>query len=70
MSTPPQLPLPPPPVFLNVDNIDISLNMEERSYSGFDPQLKWQKNFLLQSWLSVLTFVSVSVPPLCHHGIV
>ena len=35
---------------------------------GFKSQLEWWENFLLQGQLSVLTFISVSIPHLCYHG--
>ena len=35
---------------------------------GFEFRQEWQENFLLQGHLSVLTLISVSVPPPCHHS--
>ena len=35
---------------------------------GFESLLERRENFLLQGWLSVLTLISVSVPPPCYHS--
>ena len=35
---------------------------------GFESLLEWRENFLLQGRLSVLTLISVSVPPPCYHS--
>ena len=35
---------------------------------GFECQQRRQQTFLLQGQLSVLTFISVSIPPLCCHS--
>ena len=35
---------------------------------GFESLLEWQENFLLQGQLSVLTLISVSIPPLCYRS--
>ena len=35
---------------------------------GFESLLERRENFLLQGWLSVLTVISVSVPPPCYHS--
>ena len=35
---------------------------------GFEFLLEWRENFLLQGRLSVLTLISVSVPPPCYHS--
>ena len=35
---------------------------------GFESQQEQQENFLLQGQLSVLTLISVSVPPLCYRS--
>ena len=34
---------------------------------GFEPRQERREKFLLQGQLSVLTLISVSVPPLCYH---
>ena len=38
------------------------------SQNGFESLLERQENFLLQGRLSVLTLISVSVPPPCYHS--
>ena len=35
---------------------------------GFESLLEWRENFRLQGRLSVLTLISVSVPPPCYHS--
>ena len=35
---------------------------------GFESLLEWRDNFLLQGRLSVLTLISVSIPPPCYHS--
>ena len=35
---------------------------------GFESLLERRENFLLQGWLSVLTLISVSVPPPCYRS--
>jgi len=35
---------------------------------GFESLLEWRENFLLQGRLSVLTLISVSIPPLCYRS--
>ena len=35
---------------------------------GFESQQEWREYFLLRDQLSVLTFISVSVPPPCYHS--
>ena len=34
----------------------------------FESLLEWRENFLLQGQLSVLTLISVSIPPPCYHS--